>query len=101
MAKVSQSSEDLGSHLNDQLEFLRRSSESFDGGFEGEARRLAVSLRILLHDTEKSSSLLGQLGLKDSEFFDSADDWNPKNLVAHHSLIGIQVGGKRGPVSRP
>jgi hypothetical protein len=51
--------------LRDQLQFLTNSGRSFDSGFEGEAKRIAVTLRVLLHDTDASQSLLGQLGVKD------------------------------------
>jgi hypothetical protein len=44
------------------MSFLNASAQSYDGGFEAEAKRLAVTLRVLLHDTGQSHSLLGQLG---------------------------------------
>lgn len=51
-------------HLSEQLGFLDLSSASFDAGHELEAKRLAVVIRTLVHDTEHSVSLLRQLGLK-------------------------------------
>jgi len=55
---------ELLDHLDEQIEFLRASAKSFDCGAESEAKRLAVTIRVLLHDTTKSHSLLQQLGLK-------------------------------------
>lgn len=52
--------------LNEQLRFLTRSCEEFDAGNEDEALRMAVSLRVLLHDTKHSVSLLTHLGLAKS-----------------------------------
>src|SRR4029450_11005057 len=55
------------------MAFLRSSADAFDNGFEDEALRMAVALRVLLHDTESSHSLLSQLGAKDElRFADTA-----------------------------
>ena len=51
--------------LTEQIDFLRTSCERFDSGATHEAKRIALSLRVLLHDTKQGSvSLLQQLGLK-------------------------------------
>lgn len=72
MAKINLDQSELTNHLDEQIQFLINSSESYDAGNQIEAKRLAVTLRVLLHDTKSSKSLLGQLGLKDkTEFFDS------------------------------
>lgn len=52
-------------------QFLTRSSEAFDAGAHEEALRIAVSLRVLFHDTNASHSLLSQLGLNDCIQFTS------------------------------
>jgi len=70
--KQSQTESELRQHLDDQLGFLEQSSASFDRGYEGEAKRLAVSIRVLLHDKGQSKSLLGQLGLKDIFYWDTS-----------------------------
>lgn len=61
-------------HLVEQLQFLDASCASFDLGAEIEAKRLATSLRVLLHDTAASHSVLEQLGEK------HAMRW-PSNLI--------------------
>jgi hypothetical protein len=48
------------------MAFLATSSELFDQGHIAEAKRLAITIRILVHDTSSSHSLLGQLGIKDT-----------------------------------
>lgn len=84
-------------HLREHLGFLQASSASFDGGFHGEAKRLALTIRVLLHDTNSSKSLLGQLEYKfKMGFLDTARDANPKNLISHHGLVSLQVGGGKG-----
>jgi len=62
---------DLESHLAKQIAFMKRSAESYDTGFVDEATRLAACLRVLLHDTKNSISLLTQLGEKDRYYWDS------------------------------
>jgi len=71
--KIPQTSERLRDHLKEQVSFLCRSASSFDTGYEDEAKRLAHILRVLLHDTSQSHSLLEQLGyLKRLMFRDTA-----------------------------
>ncbi len=67
-----QSASELRSHLNEQLMFMRSSARAFDDRKFAEAKRLATSLRILLHETRMSHALLGQLSLLSTmQFFDS------------------------------
>jgi len=102
MAKVKQTKEELLSHLRENLGFLQASSAAFDSGHLGEAKRLAVSIRVLLHDTRSSKSLLGLLGWKDGHnFFDTANKNNPKNLMSHHGLVGLKMGGGDGSFYAP
>jgi hypothetical protein len=102
MAKVPQTSDELRRHFNSQLQFLRRSAESFDSGFEDESRRLATTVRVLCHDTNQSRSLLGLLGIKDAmEFVDTSSPYNPANLFAYSGLVQITLRVKGRPEPRP
>jgi hypothetical protein len=49
-----------------QLGFLERSCALYDAGYADEALRIAVTLRVLFHDTASSISLLTQLGIRQS-----------------------------------
>jgi putative PIN family toxin of toxin-antitoxin system len=89
---MQQTREDLEQHLQEQVEFLHSSARAFDEGFEGEAKRMAVVVRVLVHDTAHSKSLLSQLGLLGLAFYDTAKDWDPRNLLSHHGLVGLQLG---------
>lgn len=51
-------------HLDDQLRFLDDSCERYDVGARREYKRLAAALRILVHDSEASTSLLTRAGVK-------------------------------------
>jgi hypothetical protein len=48
--------------LSDQLGFIAKSSRFVDAGDDAEAKRIALALRILFHDTGNSVSLLRHLG---------------------------------------
>lgn len=64
---------ELVSMLREHLDFIALSARAFDEGAEGEAKRLAVSIAALVHDTKASHSLLDQLGIKEElRFIDSA-----------------------------
>lgn len=66
--------------LDEQLYYLHSSSSAFDQGHRHEAKRLAVTIRTLLHDTSMSRSLLGQLAFKNQWLFmDTAGSLNMQN----------------------
>lgn len=90
--KVSQSEDELLGYLKDQMTFLKNSANSYDKGFEGDAIRLAAVIRVLVHDTSKSTSLLTLLGKKDAGFYDTANDYFPDNLVSEHCLVMMRLG---------
>lgn len=101
MSKVQQTQKELENHLSEQLRFLETSADLFDQGYDSEAKRMAVHLRTLLHDTynrdstPKSQSLLMLLGVKDStQFWDtsSAED----DIGPYTGLVLKSVGPKGG-----
>ena len=61
--------ERLLANLEEQIDFLRTSCALYDEGKEHEAKRIALSVRVLVHDTGAGESLLGQLGVKDKQEF--------------------------------
>lgn len=100
--KVLRDRSSLEEQLARQLKYLDNSSILFDNGDHDEANRLATVLRVLLHDTKESKSLLGQLGLKSSLRFvdtglyrDRLDAAMNQWVQLHHpgmSIAGIQPG---------
>lgn len=68
MPSTSQNQDALLNHLKEQIFFLQASSSSYDRGFMSEAKRLAVVIRVLVHDTPKSQSLLSQMDKKGIPF---------------------------------
>ena len=75
--------QDFREHLEEQLGFLESSAAAYDAGTESEAKRLAVNLRVLLHDTRRSTSLLAHLGVKDElPFRNTASEPPPPGVIA-------------------
>lgn len=60
---------DYKKQLERQLGFIRRSCSLYDQGFEDEAIRISTTIRVLMHDTPKSTSLLKHLDKKDINIF--------------------------------
>lgn len=52
---------DLQGDLRTQLKFIMNSCQAFDRGEVSEALRISVALRVILHNTQKSKSLLSHL----------------------------------------
>lgn len=74
--------------LREHVEFLISSATAFDNGFEAEAKRLAVSLRVLLHDTDASHALLDQLGVKNKlRFTETSVPMSPYSLGPTTGLV--------------
>jgi hypothetical protein len=84
-----QSTEELEQHLTDIIEAIKISLEAYDRGSEGEAKRLATSIRVLVYDTKntKSISLLKLLNKKSIKFYDSSVPLNPESIMPYSGLI--------------
>ena len=54
--------------LNEQLHFLEYSLRDY-AKYEIEAKRISTAIRILVHDTNKSTSLLQHLNFKNSMIY--------------------------------
>jgi hypothetical protein len=88
---ILQSDADLRRHLDEQVGFLQASACSYDGGVVAEAKRLALSVRILVHETGKSKSLLTQLKMKDRPFVDSTSERPSRTVSSYAGLVGIRL----------
>uniref|UniRef100_UPI001F502B97 hypothetical protein n=1 Tax=Vibrio parahaemolyticus TaxID=670 RepID=UPI001F502B97 len=93
---VKQTKEDLLIHLKDSCDFIEISCRAFDDGYVGEAKRLATTLRVLLHDTQKSKSLLNLLKVKTNmRYLNTATPYDSKNLMSHHGLVGLKISNDK------
>lgn len=61
-------------HLSKQLGFLGRSCEAYDAGYIDEAVRIATVIRVLVHDTNRSNSLLKHLGATTINLLSTTED---------------------------
>lgn len=105
MPKQLQTRAELLTHLREQVEFLRTSATLFDEGRQSEAKRLATAIRILVHDTDNSKSLLGLLGVKTTlSFLDTSLPPNTADQIHMHcGLVTILMafGGPGASKYRP
>jgi hypothetical protein len=101
MAKTPLNRADLEQHLADQLKFLEQSADAFDKGFAAEYRRMALAIRVLVHDTRNSHALLDQLGRLTINFVDTADPLEPGELLTYSGLTMIVHGGENGGFAAP
>ena len=56
----------LREQLSRQLSFLERSASAFDAGHRDEAIRIATTVRVMIHETQKSACLLTLLRARNS-----------------------------------
>lgn len=92
MVQYIKNTNELMVDLKDIIDFMISSSISYDNGHEGECKRMSVSIRILVRDTTKSSSLLSQLGFLDNMlFYDSATPFHPDNPLSSNCLTMIRI----------
>lgn len=85
---VVQTANDLCRHLEEHLGHMVRSAAAYDAGETSEAKRLAVSLRVLFHQTANSHALFTQLGVRSGPFMCSPRRRNaPGNLLATGNLL--------------
>lgn len=87
--RIPQTQPELERQLEEQLRLMQLSADSFDAGIDAEAKRLALSARVLLHDTHNSHSLLGQLNRKSVKFYDSSISYDTDNLLTHGGLTAM------------
>lgn len=91
-AVVRQTMEDLSSHLQEQVDILRTSGEAFDRGAIPMAKVLAAHIRVLVHDTRSSTSLLKELTVKGQiKYFDTARPIDPSNLLPTPNLVMVRM----------
>jgi hypothetical protein len=89
--RVKRPKNELKTELIEQLQLLQHSCQSFDRGFEGIGKHIALSLRVLLHNYGKSRALLNQLGLRSGSYLSSVSPLNPRNKLTECNLLAIQI----------
>jgi hypothetical protein len=87
--KTSISKNDLSKQLEDCLKRLINFNNIYDSGDFSIAKDIAVKLRLLFHNTNKSKSLIRQLKLEHIPFVDTAYPYDPRNLLTHNGLLQL------------
>jgi hypothetical protein len=82
---------DLRAALRRQLGFIRRSCESFDSGFHDEGIRIAQCVRILIHDTNRQTSVLTQLQAKVIKLISTCLDIESKTNDPNSLAFGARM----------
>jgi hypothetical protein len=84
--------DELVDQLRDHIAFIKASCGLFDTGHDGEAKRIATSIRVLVHDTSVSHSILQQLGYKSSlQFISLAIPNRSSNLGPYWGLLDVEI----------
>ncbi len=81
--------------LTRNVGYLRRSCELFDQGHTDEGIRIATALRVLLHDTNRSKSLLSHLKVKDIMRLNSSCHPPPPGVLMFEGMgvVEMEVSG--------
>jgi hypothetical protein len=81
---------DLIADLAEQRGFLQASAGAYDSGQESEAKRLALHLRVLLHDTRQQQSLLTRLGVRDTlPWTDTSSGPVPNGVIVYGAGLAM------------
>ena len=84
--------------LQTQFRLIEGACRNYDGGLHEAALHIAVALRVLIHETSKSHSLLGQLSLRNSvkllsTFLElKVENDTPKNVLTETITFGVGIG---------
>lgn len=84
--------DELEGQLKKQIGYLARSAEAFDAGHQDEAPRIATTIRILLHESRRSRSLLGLLQVrgKIQILSTSTFDFNTEKTYGTCTITGFE-----------
>lgn len=82
---------ELKEHVKRQLSFLESSAAAFDAGKRQEAVRIATAIRVLVHETKASRSLLGQLAIRDSLKLVSTVELLRGNIVVFEGAVATHM----------
>jgi len=87
---------ELLEQLKQQIGLLCRSASLYDKGHEDEALKLATSIRVLVYDGSKSTSLLTHLKRKTMKFYDSALTYTSHSSPSYFGLLRIRMSTRNG-----
>lgn len=77
--------EDARAYLKALIHFMLESAQAYDMGFEGEAQRLAVTIRALIDGPDGNGPLLSRVG-QELYILDNSPDYNPALNLPYSAL---------------
>ncbi len=90
--------ERLNKKFQEQIQFIMRSCESYDKGFEDESIRIATSLRVIFHNTPASISLIKHLNFHNKKMLTSSRGY--ENVQDFLSWV-ININSPQPVTTRP
>lgn len=96
-ARIPRQRADLIRALREQRELLQNAADRYDAGSDVEAKNLALRVRVLLHDSRSSHSLLGQLSIKEVLPYLDTTNPDPPPGVLHFDAGLCTIHGVTGP----
>jgi hypothetical protein len=108
--KVKVPYEEFEKRMLEQIEFLKNSIKNYNDGVKGEAKRIAVAIRVLFHSSRNSKPLLSQLKIKNKIKYISFAQEDKPNMLSHlmglvsmkaeQTVSGLKCSYERRSVSR-
>lgn len=78
--------------FKEQLKLLKKRIVDYEKGDQIEAYQIASILRVLLHDTKRSTSILRHLKIKDKVMFQSlASPYSTLNIAPYLGLLSLRI----------
>lgn len=91
---------DFREHLRRQLNFLRSSANAYDEGYLDEAYRIATAIRVLIHNTSNSVSLLHHLNADSIPLLSTTEPASPR-AIFYDGMSLIQFANETGLTVKP
>lgn len=89
MTEHIKSNEELFEEFQENIQMLQLSCDNYDAGKKFVSIDIATRLRVMLHNTKHSTSLLSHLGFKDIKFLNTAYPIDPQNLMPDYCLVSV------------
>ncbi len=86
-----QTIKDLNKRLEEQIKLLKNNIRAYDAGFDEASIQISTICRVLVHDTNKSKSLLTLLNKKNTiKYITGVNGYVPANLLPYSKNIGVK-----------
>lgn len=87
--KIKKNENEITENLYEQVYLLNKACENYDNGDKLEIINIGIRLRVMLHETQNSTSLFTHLGINDIMMYNVATTNNPNNLFPETNLVSV------------